>query len=360
MVALTTVFLVLSPQVVQVIPECRGCERTLSEVVRLGDVDGPGAIGHVAAVTALSDARWALTDYQDPRIKIYGESGTYEGHFGRRGQGPGEFLLPSQVWTDRDGNLNVLDLTALRRTIMTASGELVRTVPISVAFNTVAVFSDGSFVTCQPLVADDGSIRLLHVIAPDGHRTGSLGPQVRREARRTADTFRFLAPSGDSAVWVGLLDRYELQLVSLSGDVLRTIRRDTDMFRPHDGKLVAGPDDGPPRPRMVGISERPNGQLWVWLQVPDRDWQSAFVSGTDPYGRPRQVVGDPGEYLDGILEVIDTRTARLVAQARSDMAPLSIVGGGVVAAEAMSAIGVPQVVILRLIEPVGTGDPLSR
>lgn len=293
MIAILGILAALQAVAPQIVTDCRACDRDLTEIVRFGDVDGPGAIGRVAWVAAMSDGRWAVTDYQDPRVKVYGPDGSYSTHFGRKGQGPGEFVLPAQIWSDTAGHLNVMDLDLLRRTVLTRSGDLARVI-------------------------------------------------------RARSTFRYVAPSGDSAVWVGLPDRYELHLISLEGVLLRTLRRETDLFKPHDGRLALGPDDGPPRSRFADLQEQPNGELWVLLRVADPEWRTAFVDGSDPYGRPRKVVGDPSMYWDGIVEVIDVRTATVKARARTDIALSWLVGSELPAGEAYGALGVPQVVVFEL------------
>jgi len=338
----------LQAATVQVVPDCRDCERSLAEVVRLGDIDGPGAIGHSAWVTRMSDGRWALTDYQDPTIKVYARDGSYSGRFGRKGQGPGEFELPAQVWTDSAGDLRVMDLVLLRCTVISPRGELRRLVQLDADFTTVAAYKDGRFVTGALLPVAGGELALLHVVEADGRRIHSIGPTVSAASARTMSTFRVLAASGDTAVWVGLPDRYELQLYSLSGALLRTVRRQTAMFRPHDGRIASGPEDGPPRPRITDIQEQPNGELWILLQVPDPEWRSAFVDGKDPYGQPRKVVGDPGRHRDGILEVIDLQAGAVTSQARSDEALEWFAGPRLVAGESQSPVGVPEVVVFQL------------
>lgn len=332
----------------QVVPDCRGCERTLTEVVRLGDIDGPGAIGSAAWVTRMSDGRWALTDYQDPTIKIYSPGGSYSRQFGRRGQGPGEFHLPAQVWTDSAGDLQVMDLDLLRRTVMSPSGEPIRTVQLDAGFTTLAAYDDGRMVTGALLPVAGGELALLHVVAADGRRVRSLGTLLSAASARTTSTFRVLAASGDTAVWVGLPDRYELQLYSLDGRLLRTVRRQTAIFRPHDGRIARTPEDGAPRPRIADIQEQPSGDLWVLLQVPDPDWQEAFVDGVDPYGRPRKVVGDRGRHRDGILEVLDLRAGTVTSRARTDEALAWFAGPRLVAGESLSPTGVPVVVVFQL------------
>lgn len=332
----------------QIVTDCRACDRDLTEIVRFGDMDGPGAIGRVAWVAAMSDGRWAMTDYQDPRVKVYGRDGSYATHFGGKGQGPGEFVLPAQIWSDTAGHLNVMDLDLLRRTVLTRSGDLARVIRLDAGFTTVASYADGRMVTGALLPTASGEMALLHVVDGEGRRVRSLGPSVTLEAARARSTFRIVAPSGDSAVWVGLPDRYELHLISLEGVPLRTLRRETDLFKPHDGRIGLGPDDGPPRSRFADIQEQPNGDLWVLFRVADPEWRAAFIDGSDPYGRPRKVVGDPSMYWDGIVEVIDVRTGTVKAKARTDLALSWFVGPELVAGEAYSALGVPQVVVFEL------------
>ena len=69
-------------------------------------LQGPGGF----CVT--EDGMFLIPDYKEGNVKIYENNGKFIGSFGRKGQGPGEFVDPYSCFFNRDGgNFCVLDLS---------------------------------------------------------------------------------------------------------------------------------------------------------------------------------------------------------------------------------------------------------
>lgn len=60
------------------------------------------------------------------RVVIYDDKGVKQGEFGKRGQGAGEFNLPTQVAVAPDGTVYVLDAGNFRVQVFSAAGEFLR------------------------------------------------------------------------------------------------------------------------------------------------------------------------------------------------------------------------------------------
>lgn len=87
-------------------------------------------------------------DYFDDRLRAFDMSGGLTWTFGRSGDGPGEFSNAFDVEVGPRGNVWVVDAGASRITVVSPSGELVRTIPLAGAIvRDVVPLSDRILVT---------------------------------------------------------------------------------------------------------------------------------------------------------------------------------------------------------------------
>lgn len=99
-------------------------------MVRLGALDGPGAIGSVADITLDDRGHVYVADGLAGEILEFSVDGTFVGALGRQGPGPGEFLgLGAIGW--RSGGLWAYDVRQHRFTALSADGSVVRTLTFS-------------------------------------------------------------------------------------------------------------------------------------------------------------------------------------------------------------------------------------
>lgn len=126
-------------------------EAELVEGVRIGSVDDPDrALTTVGAILPIRDGRIWVTQPQDAEIRIFARDGSLVRRVGGRGQGPGEFALPSGLgyWgPDRD-SVWVSDPIANRISIFGADGTFGRTfaaLPVAVGEG-LTVSQPGTFI----------------------------------------------------------------------------------------------------------------------------------------------------------------------------------------------------------------------
>lgn len=62
-----------------------------------GDADGPGALSQIFDVDVAPDGRVVLSEPQFTRVAAFAPDGTFLHEIGRRGEGPGEFLVPGAL-----------------------------------------------------------------------------------------------------------------------------------------------------------------------------------------------------------------------------------------------------------------------
>src|SRR5690606_24027972 len=96
---------------------------TLTEELRIGSVDDPDAgFSQIGGLTIGPDGNLYVIEQQDNEVRVYDAQGTLVRRFGRQGEGPGEFLFPSQLGVVGD-TLWVTDLRLQRLSLFTTSGE---------------------------------------------------------------------------------------------------------------------------------------------------------------------------------------------------------------------------------------------
>lgn len=94
----------------------------------------------------------------------------------------------------------------------------------------------------------------------------------QRAGRYQEGVLRVLAPSGDSAVWVGRTDEYVVELVDAEeGEVLQRVERVAPWYT--GGSLdPEAPFQEEPKPRLRSLWDDGAGRLWVLLTVAAEDW----------------------------------------------------------------------------------------
>jgi len=163
--------------------------RLALELVRkLGDVDTEDE--HVAfnfpndVAVDPADNIYVL-DTGNTRIQKFGPDGRYLATVGRKGQGPGEFIMPDGLDIDRDGNLVVGDTAQSRLHVIIGDGKDARSIILKgERLYGVRCLAAGGYVGrastwVYPMPGQDNpkiaDMRLFRHLAPDGRTTDSFG-----------------------------------------------------------------------------------------------------------------------------------------------------------------------------------------
>ena len=99
--------------------------RTLEPDLVIGS--GDAGFGHLADVTSYPDGRIAVVDRMESRISIYSRNGRELEHFGREGDGPGEFRSPFAITRFGD-NLVISDFSPNKLLTVFSGSHLVSTI----------------------------------------------------------------------------------------------------------------------------------------------------------------------------------------------------------------------------------------
>jgi hypothetical protein len=220
-------------------------------LVRIGVADGdePYLLDGVRAVRLLSDGRILVANGGDNTLRWYSADGTFLFRRGGEGGGPGEFARLGAITVTRADTVIAADWSARRLTIFTADGDLVGTTPIvglTGPPGAVYPLADGSLVmgtsgfSTQQLGDDieNGIFRLpspLLKLTRDGERADTIGmfPGMEIEITTRDRGFRIGGARlgkglsyavADEEVYIGTQDRFEIDVYSSDGDLLRSIR----------------------------------------------------------------------------------------------------------------------------------------
>jgi sugar lactone lactonase YvrE len=161
----------------------------LELVRKIGDVeteDEHVAFNHPNDVAVDKDGNIYVLDAGNTRIQKFGPDGRYLATIGRKGQGPGEFILPGGLDLDKDGNLVVGDTTQSRVHVIIDGGRDARSIVLKdERVYGLRCLSDGGFVgrastyvypTRDQPVPKITDRRLFRRLGPDGRITASFGP----------------------------------------------------------------------------------------------------------------------------------------------------------------------------------------
>jgi sugar lactone lactonase YvrE len=159
------------------------------ELVRkIGDIDTEDehlAFNYPSGVAVDRDGNIFILDSANARIQKFGPDGRYLATIGRKGQGPGEFIMPDTVDFDKDGNLVVADSAQARIHVIIGGGKDVRSIVVKEEMiSGVRPLPSGDFAAKgsiysfprpdQPAKTAD-EMRLFRKIAPDGRAVSSFG-----------------------------------------------------------------------------------------------------------------------------------------------------------------------------------------
>jgi hypothetical protein len=281
---------------------------------------------------------------------LYDRRGHFTRMLGRRGDGPGEFQIPT-VWDTLPGDsLLVTDLRRPSATILSADGAFGRSFPLLGGARQVVVTADGDLVvnapynglgsTWAPLVRTDrqGTVKVTFGgdSAGCGRYCGELGG-------------RALVADADGGVWAAWqLKAYVLEHYDHRGRLIRRFRPSATWFAQIDSFPPPAGDQHPPS-MIQGLQQDAAGHLWIIASTADPHWERGLgPAKPGEGGRAYRPVTDIAAYLDGVIEVRDTVTGALLATRRFPLSGLLPVGPTLIAQIRTNEDGAYLVDLLRM------------
>jgi hypothetical protein len=161
---------------------------SLDLVRKIGDIDTEDehfAFNYPSDVAVDQDGNIYVLDSANTRVQKFGPDGKYLATIGRKGQGPGEFMMPDAIGCDKDGNLVVADYSQNRIHVIIGGGKDVHSIVVrEELISGVRPLPTGEFVgKANPYVFPRpgqpakalSDMRLFRRIATDGRIAGSFG-----------------------------------------------------------------------------------------------------------------------------------------------------------------------------------------
>jgi hypothetical protein len=217
-------------------------------------------------VVQASDSVAYVFDGADARVKAIDRAGNLVWAFGKRGQGPGEFAVVTDLRLDATGRVWVADAGNARVTVLTPNGRLERMIPTQPRLHRIVPIADTAF-----LAYDTGDPFLVRYNL-SGNRT-ALRALAGFDAKQRLVAEPALARAATGNVIVGF--RWASRLVkvspgdSLLWDVQGIDQLDFPAFSTYKTK-IAGQDalvqrvDPAARAATAGLAEGRNGQVLAW------------------------------------------------------------------------------------------------
>ncbi len=231
-------------------PSGSGWRLSDEPALQIGVTDGPVEyqFTDIQGALRLPTGGFVIADGGSHEIRLFDNDGRFLTATGRRGDAPGEYRQMAGLGYGPGDSVWVYDFGTRRFTVLTAAGELVRTMNLGGALSAVGAvgrFSDGSFIVREYWgsgthsgVVRSGLSRDPAAVAAysaDGAELDTVGLFPGREVYIGSEDGRAVmsaplyartasvAMSGDE-IYVGDQERFEAGLYTASGDLRRLVR----------------------------------------------------------------------------------------------------------------------------------------
>ena len=165
---------------------------SLDLVSRIGDIDTEDehvAFHYPSDITVDKSGNIYVLDAGNTRIQKFAADGKFLSTIGRKGKGPGEFMLPDGLDIDREGSLIVSDVAQLRIQVLPSEGSMdIKVIHLeSPSFRGIRALSSGNYIFStsslfEPEASGVGQkldeARLLKVLSPEGQILNAFGRGV--------------------------------------------------------------------------------------------------------------------------------------------------------------------------------------
>ena len=291
---------------------CEDCELEVTELVRLGDANGPGII-EGEYVRLVWDEALGYLHYipGDTRIKIFDHDGTFVRGIGGTGDGPGEFRGIGDVDVI-DGRIAVLDFDRRAVVILSPTGEYITQHRFE--------FEPGDFtpVGRDRIVVTSTTWRTrviehpLHLMdLASGATTlrfgaANAGAEVTGLQWNFGKSVAGSVMSRPETVWWGWIATPAVQEWSVEGELLRDFDGDLPWFP----EIYEAPDRAmePPETLLLGLALDGNDNLWMMIRTADPEWDEVpMVQGR---GGPYPAPDTEDDYFDIRLDIFSLSERR--------------------------------------------------
>jgi hypothetical protein len=175
-----------------------------------------------------------IVDGGNNRIQKFRRDGQYLQTIGRKGQGPGEFESPYDIWLDSEENIYVSE--GMKIQIFNKDGEFTKSVKLVNFLTEFGITDEENILACGFGSSEEGQTRELILFNLEGEKlkTIAIFPSPMRIVRRGGNFFGFaheyspdlvFCPINEEGAVYGYALEYRLFVIKSSGDVLFIIEK---------------------------------------------------------------------------------------------------------------------------------------
>lgn len=328
-------------------PSCSRCRIVVREITTVGDADGPGALSSLP-VSIRVDSRGRFLILSEGLPQVFDPNGQFIGTIGRLGSGPGELAgggIPVPVGGD---SILVLEAENSRGSVFAPDFRFVRHVDLSTAAPTQTLSWPDSMLKSGFIHTRDLFGHTMHLVSLSGREArvirsggGDTG-EVRPENTRGI----ILTSRQNGQLWTAEVPQYRLTEWNNNLRPSRTLTRSPPGWPTQKVLPVGQRKLKPPDPYVNGIIVDASGLLWVFIRTAGDKWKDAWPdvppNAEIPMGRVEH-----DKLLKTIIEVIDPKTAQIVARADLGKFVAAALPGPRGAAYVPTVNGEPQLRILE-------------
>lgn len=326
---------------------CSRCRFRLDTVAVVGDSAGPGELVWELQVFRDAGRRLLVVHRGAPSsVAVFDSTGRFLRTIGRPGAGPGEFR---RIWNILPfaGGIVVTDDQLRRWTRFDRDLRFVSSHALPLVPRTAVLDSTGAGVVVAVVPTSERVGYFRHLVGSGGE----LGPSVGDDRMPyREDLHEYLVPDISPATasgfyWLSKRREYQISRCSTrTHDCHRYIRRDSWLPAP---RLDDAPDENAmllaPAPRIRAVSDIGDDLLAVVGWIPDPQWQEGLRRLSPSLAR----IEDFNRHFDTRLDLVDSRSMRVVSSYRFDMAIWGALGDGLFWFHSFDPDGRSRVIVVR-------------
>ena len=300
---------------ISMIPRCARCALEIKPLFALRTPDGDSLHRALLQSVQRVKAGGILVTYSDRRsdVELYDSSGILRHSLHRGDKGPLTEAL-GLLWASAvdsepalfSGDSGVrIDLSSDLQVRDIARGPQGK-------FRQLVVLKDGSLVTAyvdrRPLYAG-WPLKLFDKNGALVRPFGVESPYFRADS---ADLLRrAIAPSDDGGLWVAHVHQYVIERWDSTEHIRARYIRQPEWFSGVQLSGAVSPVDGPPS-RLMSIKEDRDGNVWVIVLVPSKDWRMFLRTDSGTAG-PVYSIAPLDKGYGTMVEVFNSSISRLLA-----------------------------------------------
>lgn len=230
-----------------------GMRIVFREELSIGEVEGDEnyMFGNNIVFNTDDEGNFYVMDYDTKRILKYDPEGKFLLKFGREGQGPGEFQSLSVPRFDHDGNLYISDTLSRKISFFDRDGHYLRQITAQQRYLDPFVNSKGFILAYRWEMNQEGNVQKqtstyglfddkfellaelykdeFEVPMPAGKDENAIADYLAKAWSRTAfrPSVRYVL-TDDDLIYLGWPDKYEINVYSPEGKMVKKITRDYD------------------------------------------------------------------------------------------------------------------------------------